>query len=352
MMHPNRNRDLVNVVLSVGQSKIGAGAIDRLGNQVCRLAEIASPRENSARIAATARRIAAVVRSVGLHNIARVGVSFPEMMPPPCRLVSHPDKLRDSDYSIRDAIAEQVARELGSPLTVEVLHDAAAAVLGEVSPHGTLPGCSDCVFIVWGTGVASGIIRDGGLYWRDPAVGVMTGEIGLQVIRLPDGSFEYRPSARLPALAASELRMDRWLRGPEIAKRFAHRIRSDARGRTLLHRAGTTLNELDLVDVNRAARRGDQLAIELIASAGIEMGRALVPFVHYWLVARGMEFARSIVIGSGVAKLGDGIGVLIAAIRNALGHNLPSLGVGDYDPTGVILSAIGYEREFYAFIPT
>ena len=63
-----------------------------------------------------------------------------------------------------------MAKKLGTPLTVEVLHDAAAAVLGEVSPKGTLPGCRNCVFIVWGTGVASGIISDGRLYWRDAII--------------------------------------------------------------------------------------------------------------------------------------------------------------------------------------
>jgi predicted NBD/HSP70 family sugar kinase len=249
-----------------------------------------------------------------------------------------------------------VAQELGTPLTVEVLHDAAAAVLGEVSLRGTRPGCRNCVFIVWGTGVASGIVSDGRLYWRDPVVGLMTGEIGLLVIRKPDGCFEYRPSAQVPDLGASELRLDRWLRGPEIARRSVQRASEDARGRTLLNRAGRTLDELDLVDVNRAARRGDALAVELIESAGGEMGRALTPFIHYWLVERRAEFVRNIIIGSGVAKLGNGLkrdgkGVLITAIREAIDHDLRSLGVDDYDTANVILSAIGYEREFYAFIP-
>jgi len=186
---------------------------------------------------------------------------------------------------------------------------------------------------------------------------LMTGEIGLQVVRKPDGFFEYRPSVGVPDLGPSELRLDRWLRGPEIARRFAQRIRKDVRGRMLLDLADKTAHELDLVDINRAARRGDEFAVELIESAGREMGRALTPFIHYWLVERNMEFVGYIIIGSGVAKLGNGLkregkGILITAIRKAIGHALISLGVDDYDTTNVIISAIGYEREFYAFIPS
>ena len=349
--------DVVNVALSVGQSKIGAGAIDRSGNEVCRLKEIATPRESSARFAATVQQIVGVIREVGLQRVGLVGVSFPELVPPPRRVIADPKNLPSETNPIRDAITRLVTNELGTPIEVEVLHDAAAAVLGEVSIKGTIPGCRNCVFIVWGTGVASGVISNGRLYWRDAVINLMTGEIGLQVIRKADGDFEYRPSVERPDIGASELRMDPWLRGPAIARRSVQRIREDARGRRLLDLAVTTLDELDLVDVNRAARLGDEFAVELIESAGREMGRALAPFVRYWLVDRGKEFVENIVIGSGVAKLGDGLeregqGILITAIREALGYTLMSLGVDDYDTDRVILSAIGYEREFYAFIPS
>ncbi|MBV7339554.1 ROK family protein [Chloroflexi bacterium TSY] len=188
------------VTLSVGQSKIGAGAIDSLGNQLCLLEEIATPRESSDRFAATAQQIVAVVRQVGQQNVAYVGVSYPELVPPPPRLITDPENLPSDSNPIQETIASLVAEKLGPPIQLEVLHDAAAAALGEVSLKGTLAGCKDCLFIVWGTGVASGIIRDGRIYWRDPAIHLMTGEIGLQVIRMANGLFEYRPSPELPEL--------------------------------------------------------------------------------------------------------------------------------------------------------
>jgi predicted NBD/HSP70 family sugar kinase len=69
--------DVVNVTLSVGQSKIGAGAIDRSGNEVCRLEEIVTPRESSARFAAIVQQIVAVIHEEDLQNVGYVGVSFP-----------------------------------------------------------------------------------------------------------------------------------------------------------------------------------------------------------------------------------------------------------------------------------
>ena len=76
------------------------------------------------------------------------------------------------------------------------------------------------------------------------------------------------------------------------------------------------------------------------------MGRALAPFIHYWLVERRQEFVENIIIGSGVARLGDGLkregkGVLESAIRKALDQAQSSLGVGDYDTAQVITSRIG-----------
>ena len=380
--------NFVNVTLSVGQSKIGAGAVDRASNVVCRLAEIATPPESSARYAAIAQQVAAVVHQVGLQNVGQVGLAYPELMPPPQSLIAEPEGVTKFESSqrqgtadenqsiigamisserpepltgepnpIRDAIADAVKQTLGVSLPVAVLHDAAAAVLGEVSRKGTLPGCRDCLFIVWGTGVASGIVSAGSLYWRDPIIEMMTGEIGLQVIWQPDGRFEYRPSAALPALGDSELRLDRRLRGPEIARQFIRHIHQDERGLHLLALADKRADELDLVDINRAARAGDPFAVELIESAGREMGRALAPFIRYWHIDRNMAFVENIIIGSGVAKLGVGLrrggqGILITAIRQALDQALLSLGVDDYDTSGIILSKIGYEREFYAFIPS
>ncbi|MEM7530759.1 MAG: ROK family protein [Chloroflexota bacterium] len=345
----------LTVTLSVGQSKIGAGAIDTQGNIVCLLDEIATPPDWPSRYAASAQQILAVIREVGIDHVIRAGVSFPEMMPPPSRLIANPETLPNTHNPYHEGIETLVHEALSQPLSVELLHDAAAAVLGEVSVKGSLPNCQDCVSIVWGTGVASGVVSDGQLYWNDAEIALMTGEIGLQVMRQADGSFVYRPAADVPALNDGEYRLDRWLRGPALAERFVGQVREDERGSALLAKAAKTIDDLDLIDVNRAARQGDAFAVELIASAGNEMGRALARFVYYWLVERKMTFARTIVIGSGVAKLGDGVTqagspVLITAIRQALGDALYGLGVDDYDVSKVCLSTIGYEREFYAFL--
>ncbi len=87
------------------------------------------------------------------------------------------------------------------------------------------------------------------------------------------------------------------------------------------------------------------------------MGAALVPFIHYWREKREMDFVNNIIIGSGVAKIGDGVKkagkeALITAIRDRITEGLTELGMEDYDTDNVMLSRLGYEREFLAFIPT
>jgi hypothetical protein len=54
-------------------------------------------------------------------------------------MIVDPGNISSDTHPIRDAIARLVAKEVGTPMTVEVLHDTAAAVLGEVSPKGTMP---------------------------------------------------------------------------------------------------------------------------------------------------------------------------------------------------------------------
>ena len=86
------------------------------------------------------------------------------------------------------------------------------------------------------------------------------------------------------------------------------------------------------------------------------MGTALAPFIYYWRHTRHMEFVNNIIVGSGVIRIGDGVerdgkGVLIDAIRNGITNEWNKLGAPDYNAENVILSRIGYEREFYAFIP-
>lgn len=346
---------MITIALSVGQTKLATGALDRSGELLFQLDPVNTPSCQEDRHNAIVQQIVEATQQVGSDRVQLVGIAYPEMMEPPARFMENHELLTFAPNPYRDIIEGQLAKKLGRALSVELLHDAAAAALGEVSRHGTVPDCKDCLFIVWGTGVASGVISNGTLYWNDPVIGCMIGEIGLQVIRRTDGAYEYRQSSTLPELTHGEFRLDQWMCGPTLTKRFQRQLEQQQvqADETQVNRAIGAHG--GLIQVNSAARSGDSWAISLIESAGREMGSALAPFIHYWLVERGMSFARSVIIGSGVSKLGDGVeregkNILIMAIREALGEGLAKMNVTEYDADNVVLSSIGYEREFYAFI--
>ena len=351
------NGDKVNIALIVGGTKIGAGAVNRGGEVVARVKELPTSYDSRSVFDNIVSQIADVIDKVSIRNVIGIGVSFPECVPPPKRVVADPENLPFEKNEIHEKIEELVSEKLGIQLEVEVIHDAAAAVLGEVSPGGTLPHCENCVFVVWGTGVASGVICNGKLYWKDPVVGIMIGEIGHLAVRNGEGVYEYQLTPEWLRLEPPEASLDHRICGSSLIRRFSRKIKEDPRGQTLLRTAGKAVDELELVDINSAARQGDDLAIELIEEAGREMGAALVPFIHYWREKREMDFVNNIIIGSGVAKMGDGVKkagkeALITAIRDRITEGLIEPGMDDYDTGNVMLSRLGYEREFLAFIPT
>lgn len=68
------------------------------------------------------------------------------------------------------------------------------------------------------------------------------------------------------------------------------------------------------------------------------------------MIAQIVEVAAAVgVEGQGVEV--DGDEVLIRALRTSIAEDLTALGSDDYDTSHVVLSKLGYEREFPAFIP-
>lgn len=350
------NKDRVNIALSVGGTKIGAGAVNSEGKVVAKIKEVPSNDESMPLFDSIVAQIAKVAAKVGRQNIIGIGISFPECVYPPKRFVADPENIPPTKDPIQERIEDMVYAKLGTTFEIEVVHDAAAAALGEISPGGTLPFCKNCVFVVWGTGIASGIINSGKLYWRDPVIDRMTGEIGHLVIRNAEGIYEYRLCPRWMKLKHPEESVDHRICGPSLIKRFSRRIKEDSRGEILLELVDKSIDDLELVDINAGARDENELAIELIEEAGKEMGEALAPFIYYWREIRKKNFVDNIIIGSGVAKIGKeirrkGKKILITAIRSRIIEGLARLNMNNYDANNIIISEIGYEREFLAFIP-
>lgn len=334
----------VVVAASVGGTKIACGAVAAGGEIVAETDAVPTPRDGDTVYGVIADEIADIASRVGRDRVAAVGVSFPECVPPhPAFAVGLPAP--DKAHPVTERVEYAVRARLGREMPVAVLHDAAAAVLGEASPQGTAPGARDLTFIVWGTGVASGVVRDGALYWRDAVVGMMVAEAGALIVRAANGRYVFRPSSKWPTLARSEQSLDGRMSGPSLSRR------APDLPPTIPPKAGP-----DLARLNAAARAGHQEGVRFIADAGYEFGRALATYIHYWRDIRGQRFADRIVVGSGVARIGDGLegpngGLLLGEVRRGVADGLAGAGSSDYDTGGVTLSSLGHEREYLAFTP-
>ncbi|MBT3266905.1 ROK family protein [Candidatus Poribacteria bacterium] len=336
------------VAASVGGTKVACAAVDSAGTVIAAREPSRAPRSDDALHDLLVTEIEAVAAAVGRDRVWGVGVSFPECVAPPAAFAANGPPPPETPHPIVARVQRDVRDRLGSDTAVAVLHDAAAAVLGEVGAGGTLPGASDATFIVWGTGVASGVVRDGSLYWTDDIVQTMVAEVGALIVRQSDGTYRHDASPDWPRLTAPEQTLDRRMSGPWLAQR--------AQELGLVDNAESSVDDPPLARVNAAARAGEDAARRFIADAGHEFGSALSTFIAYWRCERGEAFADRIVIGSGVARIGDGLtgrrdALLTEELRRGVTGGLAAFGIAAYDADGVVVSALGHEREFLAFTP-
>ena len=202
------------VAASVGGTKVACAAVDSAGTVIAAREPSRAPRSDDALHDLLVTEIEAVAAAVGRDRVWGVGVSFPECVAPPAAFAANGPPPPETPHPIVARVQRDVRDRLGSDTAVAVLHDAAAAVLGEVGAGGTLPGASDATFIVWGTGVASGVVRDGSLYWTDDIVQTMVAEVGALIVRQSDGTYRHDASPDWPRLTAPEQTLDRRMSGP------------------------------------------------------------------------------------------------------------------------------------------
>jgi predicted NBD/HSP70 family sugar kinase len=345
---PDYDAGQVVVAASVGGTKVACAAVDSAGTVIATREPTRTPRDDDALHDLLATEVEAVATEIGRDRVWGVGVSFPECVAPPAAFARNGPPPPDAPHPIVARVERDVRERLGVDTPVAVLHDAAAAVLGEVGAGGTLRGMSDATFIVWGTGVASGVVRGGALYWRDDAVQTMIAEAGALIVRQADGTYRHDASPDWPRLTAPEQTLDHRMSGPWLAQR--------AQELGLVDTAESCVDDPPLARVNAAARAGDGAARRFIADAGYEFGSALSTFIAYWRFEREEAFADSIVVGSGVARIGDGLAgqrdaLLTEELRRGVTEGLASVGIANYDADGVVVSALGHEREFLAFAP-
>ena len=360
----------VSIAVKIGGTTLASAAVNGEGEVFARTPEVPTPTESEgALFEAVWSQIEHVVERVGIENVVKIGVSTPGPINPVQGVIEWTDNINLIMFAIKPKLEEAFSAKYHKPVKIEVetLHDGDAGALGEASVQGTLPGCTNLLFATISTGVGCGAIEEGEVYWYDREVaGFMVGEIGHVVTRdKTTGKYYFHPVYDVPSrkelAARNQEYLEDYIAGPNLIARMRNEIsESGKESQEMLQILNkSSVNELELWDINKAARLGNPLATILIEKAGIEYGRGLAAYVKYWKEERKAKFPTNIVIGGNVAKIGLGLTtpvnkpVLLEAVKNGISQELgPELAKSINVYVSKLIEKVDHDREFYAFIPT
>lgn len=236
--------------------------------------------------------VEAALRRAGasLEQIVGIGVGAPG--PVDVRrgaVVMAPNLPGWRDVPLREALRQRLG------VAVHLANDASVAALGE-HRFGAGRGSQHMVYITVGTGIGGGLIIDGALY--EGAAGG-AGEVGHMVLEPQGPPCGCGARGCLEALAA----------GPAIARQ-AESALGGAAGRPSLLRglAGGLLGGVTAEMVVQAARQGDALSLEVLATAARYLGLGITNVVH-------LCNPELVVVGGSVAKAGE---LLLGPARRVL----------------------------------
>lgn len=220
-----------------------------------------------------------------------VGMGSPGMISLDRTTVQNPPNLPGWEHV---NIAEEIFERTGYRCLVE--NDANLAALG--SHHfGEGRKFNDFIMITLGTGVGGGIIYDGKLFRGTTGAAAELGHIiinyhgPLSNSNTRGGIEAYLGQRFLSRYAADRIRQDH--RNP-LYKKFSH-----------------DFEELEPIDLYNAAEDGNQLAQEVLYSAGEKLGYAIVNYIHVLDI-------RKVIVSGGVAQAGHWI--LDPARKTALNY--------------------------------
>jgi glucokinase len=166
-----------------------------------------------------------------------------------------------------------------------VINDANAAAFGELY-YGAARGVGDFVYVTISTGIGGGIVAGGKLYTG--SVG-LAGELGHMTV-LDDG-----PDCPCGSKGCWEMMASGTALGREARRRI-----SDGEVSTILAMAGGDIERVTAVEVHRAYRQGDLLAIELVKRAAYYLGVGLANIVNIFN-------PEMVVVGGGLMAFGEAL---------------------------------------------
>lgn len=271
------------LAIDIGGTKTAAALVDLSGEVLARSREETPDTVNATDIADTAVRVAgAVVLQAGrsLGDIEVAGVSCAGI--PDTRkgvMVFSPNIPALRRTPLRDMLAER----LGCP--VRLGNDASLAALGEWH-YGLKRAVANLVYVTVSTGIGGGIISGGRLI--EGACGA-AGEVGHMTIDVNGPLCPCGRNGCWEALAA----------GRALAERTVQRI-EEGEASIVGDLAGGEMRNVDAQIVEIAARQGDALAIEMIATTAYYIGVGLGNLINLFN-------PEVILLGGGVTKIGDAL---------------------------------------------
>jgi len=280
----------LTIGIDVGGTKIAGGVVDKDGT----LLEEHRVRSPAADPQEVERAIVDLVDTLrNDRDIAAVGVG----------VAGYVDKARSvvmftANMAVRDLdLRADLEKLLDLPVVVE--NDANAAAWGEFA-FGAGADVDDFLLITIGTGVGAGIVLDGHLHRG--AFGV-AGEVGHMRV-VPDGR---------PCGCGNRGCLEQYTSGTALVREARAAIAAgDARGSTVLDRAGGDLSQVTGPLLTQAARDGDAFAIEQLATLGRWLGEGIAALTAV------LDPAVA-VVGGGVSAAGD---LLLEPAREAFADAL------------------------------
>lgn len=276
-------RDVVVLAVDIGGTKMAAGLFDCAGRALSRSRNETPSTDDPEQIADAVVRVADAVMSEGGYRadqIDAVGVSCAGIINTDTGVVVFSPNIP----ALRNTpLREMLSARLGR--VVHLANDANLAAVGEWY-FGVQRAVSDLVYVTVSTGIGGGVISHGKLV--NGACGA-AGEVGHMTIDIDGPECPCGRRGCWEALAS----------GRALAERTVQRI--EAGDMTVVgDLAGGDMANVDAQLVEIAARQGDSLAQEMIATTAYYVGVGLGNLINLFN-------PQLILLGGGVMKIGDAL---------------------------------------------
>lgn len=266
--------------IDLGGTKLRAALLDEEG-QV--LAHTSLPTEASRGLEHVLNNIEQVINTVvetfDVTQVLGIGIGACGPLNPKTGVVYAPPNLPGwSNVPLRNILE----RRTGLPVFLG--NDANLAALGEYT-FGAAKNYRHAVYITVSTGIGAGIIEDGQIL--NGAKG-SAGEIGHMTIQVDGPACNCGNRGCLEALAS----------GTAIGRRARTLLTETSRPSLLRQLCADNPNNVNAEMVERAARQGDEVGLELLLQTAVYLGVGVTNALHLYN-------PEIVVIGGGVSRMGD-----------------------------------------------